>query len=80
MSPFSELDMLGQEITVGSVRLKIVKRTRRCPATEVNLETGERDMKTPRLLRENFGHMDMGVYAQVVQGGVLTVGGVVELK
>ncbi len=79
LSPFSELDMLGQEITVGSVRLKIVKRTRRCPATEVNLETGERDMKTPRLLREHYGHMDMGVYALVVHGGVLPVGGVVEL-
>ena len=78
LSPFSELDMLGQEITIGSVRLKIVKRTRRCPATEVNLETGERDMKTPRLLREP-GHMDMGVYALVMHGGVLPVGGVVEL-
>ena len=79
MSPFAELDMVGQEITVGSARLKIVRRTRRCPATEVNLETGERDMKTPRLLREHYSHMDMGVYAEVVQGGVLSVGGAVEL-
>ncbi|ASJ72826.1 MOSC domain-containing protein [Granulosicoccus antarcticus] len=79
LSPFSELDMVGQEITVGSARLKIVRRTRRCPATEVNLETGERDMKTPRLLREHYSHMDMGVYAEVVQGGVLSVGSVVEL-
>lgn len=79
LPPFAELEMVDQEITVGSVRLKIVKRTRRCPATEVNLDTGERDIKTPRLLREHYGHMDMGVYAQVVQGGVLPVGGDVEL-
>ena len=79
LSPFSELDMVGQEMTIGSVRLKIVKRIRRCPATEVNLKTGERDMKTPRLLREHYGHMDMGVYAEVVHGGVLAVEGVVEL-
>lgn len=79
LSPFAELDKVGQEITVGSARLKIVRRTRRCPATEVNLETGERDMKTPRLLREHYGHMDMGVYAEVVQGGVLSAGDVVEL-
>ncbi len=79
LAPFAELDMVGQEITVGSARLKIVRRTRRCPATEVNLETGERDMKTPRLLREHYSHMDMGVYAEVVQGGVLSVGGAVEL-
>lgn len=80
LSPFDELDMIGQEMTVGSVRLKIVQRTSRCPATEVNLKTGERDIRTPRLLREHYGHMDMGVYAQVVRGGVLTVGGSVELE
>lgn len=74
LAPFSELDMIGQEISLGSARLKIVGRTRRCPATEVNLKTGERDMKTPRLLRENYGHMDMGVYAEVTHGGVLSVG------
>lgn len=75
---FSELEMVGQEIKVGSVRLKIVKRTRRCPATEVNLKTGERDIRTPKLLREHYGHLDMGVYAQVMHGGQLSVGGVVE--
>lgn len=80
LAPFAELDSVGQEFTIGSVRLKIVKRTRRCPATEVNLETGERDMKPPRLLREHYGHMDMGVYALVEQGGVLAVGSDVELR
>ncbi len=79
LPPFAELDMVGREITMGSVQLKVVRRTRRCPATEVNLETGERDMKTPRLLREHYGHMDMGVYAQVTRGGEIPVGGVVEL-
>lgn len=77
LSPFSELDMVGQEITNGSVRLRIVRRTRRCPATEVNLKTAERDIRTPKLLREQYGHMDMGVYAQVLQGGVLQSGSVV---
>ncbi len=78
LSPFAELDMVGQEITNGSVRLKIVRRTRRCPATEVNLKTAERDIRTPKLLREHYGHMDMGVYAQVLQGGVLQSGSVVD--
>jgi len=71
---FSELDMVGQYIVIGSARLKIVARTRRCPATEVDLETGVRDLKTPTLLREHFGHMDMGIYAQVVDGGSIAPG------
>lgn len=74
LEPFSELDMVGRQIVVGSVRLKIVKRTKRCPATEVDLETGERDIKTPKLLLDHYGHMDMGVYAEVVSGGVLSCG------
>lgn len=78
LDPFSELDMVGQQIVVGNVRLKIVKRIKRCPATEVDLETGERDIKTPKLLLDHFGHMDMGVYAEVVSGGVMSCGGVVE--
>ena len=74
LAAFSELDMVGRYITIGDVRLKIVRRTKRCPATEVDLSTGERNMKTPKLLREHYGHMDMGVYAEVIQGGILTEG------
>ena len=79
LAPFSELDMVGQKITIGDAQFKIVQRTRRCPATEVDLNTGERNMKTPKLLREHYGHMDMGVYAEVVQGGVISPGDIVEL-
>lgn len=73
LAPFSEFDMLGQVIAIGTVRLKIVQRTRRCPATEVDLNTGERNIKLPRLLYEKYGHRDMGVYAEVVRGGEITV-------
>lgn len=75
---FSELDMVGQQIAIGAARLKIVARTRRCPATEVNLETGVRDIKTPKLLREQYGHMDMGIYAQVVTAGSIALGDAIE--
>ncbi len=78
LSPFSELDMLEQHFTIGTARFKIVKRTKRCPATEVDLDTGERDLKVPQLLHKNYGHMDMGVYAEVLDGGVIFPGDVVE--
>lgn len=71
---FSELDMIGKDIAIGDVRLKIVKRTKRCPATEVDLNTGNRDIKTPRLLLEHYGHMDMGIYAEVLEGGTISSG------
>lgn len=79
LAPFSELEWVGKHIVIGEAKLKVVQRTRRCPATEVNLSTGERDMKTPKLLREHYGHMDMGVYAQVVQDGEISPGVTVDI-
>ena len=78
LTPFAELEMIDRQIAIGTVRLKIVKRTSRCPATEVNLDTGERDLKIPGLLRANYSHMDMGVYAEVLEGGVVSQGDTVK--
>jgi uncharacterized protein YcbX len=70
-----ELDLVGSEIAVGeSVRLKIVKRIVRCAATEVDPDTGIRDLEVPRTLMKVWGHMDCGVYGEVIAGGPVAVG------
>lgn len=74
IEPYQELEMLGQEIRIGLTRLKIFRRTRRCAATDVDPITAERDMAIPRSLMKNFGHADMGVYAEVLEGGVVEIG------
>lgn len=79
LPPFSELDLVGKEIAIGAARLKVVLRTKRCPATEVDLDSGIRNLKVPALLQEHYGHKDMGVYAEVVEGGTISPGDVVEL-
>lgn len=71
---FAELDWINREIVIGKVRLSIVKRTKRCPATEVNLQTAQRDLNIPKLLRNHYGHSDMGVYAEVITGGQINPG------
>lgn len=73
-SAFSELDLVDREISIGDARLKILKRTRRCPATEVNPVTAERDIDVPQLLQHHYGHADMGVYATVLSGGDIRPG------
>lgn len=80
MQAFSELDLLDQHIVIGDARLKVVQRTKRCPATQVDLETGKRNIKTPKLLLEHYGHMDMGVYAEVINGGVISQQDVVTIS
>jgi uncharacterized protein len=70
-----EFDLLGAEIAIGSgARLKIVKRIVRCAATNVDPDTGIRDLTIPDTLMRTFGHADCGVYGEVVSGGEIAVG------
>jgi len=69
-----EFDLLEREIAIGGARLKVTKRTLRCPATEVDPDTGVRDLRIPKTLMQTYGHADCGVYAQVIAGGEVAVG------
>jgi uncharacterized protein len=69
-----ELDMVGQEIAIGSTaRLKVVKRIMRCAATNVDPTTGIRDLTIPDALQRAYGHTDCGIYAEVVTPGEVAV-------
>ncbi len=76
---YQELDLPGQEVIAGTARLRIVCRTKRCAATDVNPETAARDLTLPRMLMDQLGHSDMGVYAEVIEGGVASAGTPVRL-
>ena len=70
-----EFDLVGAEIAIGeAVRLKIVKRIVRCAATEVDPDTGIRDLQIPRTLIKTYGHGDCGIYGEVIVGGTIAVG------
>jgi MOSC domain-containing protein len=69
-----EFDLVGRELTVGGARVKVVKRIQRCAATEVDPDTGIRDLRIPRTLMQHFGHADCGVYAEVLAGGDVAIG------
>jgi hypothetical protein len=74
-----EFDLLGAMLAVGpAARLKFVKRIVRCAATNVDPDTGIRDLAVPATLAKTFGHMDCGVYADVVTGGEIAVGDAIE--
>jgi uncharacterized protein len=65
-----EFDLVGHEIALGaSARLKITKPIVRCAATNVDPDTGMRDLSIPDTLLRSFGHADCGVYGEVVEAG-----------
>jgi len=78
-APWSELEWSGQEVQAGGARLRVVKRIPRCPATQVNPDTAERDANPVREIRSAFGHPDLGVFATVIEGGEIAVGDALEL-
>ena len=69
-----EFDLLGAQIAIGDVRLKVVKRIVRCAATNVDPDTGIRDLTIPKTLMQTFGHADCGIYAEVMTGGDIAIG------
>ena len=69
-----EHDWVGSEITVGAARLRVVSPITRCAATQVNPVTAKRDLDIVAALGRAFGHINMGVYAEVVAGGDIAVG------
>lgn len=75
---WSELDWLGQEFQLGGARLRVERRIPRCAATEVNPQTAERDADPVAELRAAFGHPDLGIYAEVIEGGRIGVGDALE--
>jgi uncharacterized protein YcbX len=77
-APWAELGWVDKDIGIGGARLKVLDRTERCEATNVDPNTGSRDMAIPAALLRTWGHQDFGVYAKVVAGAVVSVGDAVE--
>ncbi len=78
-APWAEQEWVGRSLQLGGATLRVVKRIARCPATEVNPETGARDLEPVAELRRLYGHVDLGVHAEVVDGGRFAVGDAIEV-
>ena len=75
LAPWAEFDLVGQILTAPSgLRLKVTKRIERCAATNVDPDTGIRDLEIPKSLMKAYGHFDCGIYAEVLDGGALETG------
>jgi uncharacterized protein len=66
---WSELDLVGRDIVLGTARAKVVKRIVRCAATNVDPVTGIRDLNIPQTLMRQLGHADCGIYAEITATG-----------
>jgi uncharacterized protein YcbX len=71
---WAEFDAVGARWRLGAATVEVLARTERCSATELNRVDARRDIPIPRLLKQHFGHIDMGVYAAVRVSGAVRIG------
>lgn len=77
--PWEELSWVGRTLHLGPVELRVLDRTGRCEATNVDPTTGVRDLAIPALLQRTRGHTDFGIYAKVAIAGSVSVGDAVTI-
>lgn len=75
-----EQDWMGSVIRLGGARLRAIAPITRCAATAVEPKTAVRDLDIPMILRKSFGHVHMGIYAEVVASGSMALGDEIRLS
>ena len=76
---WAESHWVGRTLHVGGTTLRVKAPISRCPAVDVNPETAERDSDPVKELRTLYGHPNLGIYAEVTEGGRIAVGDPIEL-
>lgn len=74
LPPWSELGWQGADLHFPRMTFTVESRTGRCPATNVDPASGDRDMEIPRALQARFGHADFGVYVVASMAGAVAIG------
>jgi uncharacterized protein YcbX len=75
---WEEFEWIGRKLRIGTALLRIEERIRRCMATTANTDTGIRDIDMLKALN-TLGHQNFGIYATVIQTGVVALGDQLEL-
>jgi GntR family transcriptional regulator/MocR family aminotransferase len=73
-APWEEFDWVGSDIRIGEGLFRVDRRNGRCGATNVDPETGRRDLDIPGSLRAAFGHKDLGIYLIARENAKLNIG------
>jgi len=76
---WEEEGWIGRRIRIGTAVVEVREPIVRCRHTEANPVTGLRDANTLDALQRRWGHKNFGVYAEVLEDGVVTAGDKVEV-
>ena len=77
--PWEEFNWIDHKLRIGEAVVKIIKRTKRCGATNVNPLSAVRDINIPLELKKHYKHTDLGIYAIVEESGAVNVGDTIQI-
>jgi hypothetical protein len=77
--PFAEDGWVGATLRIGTLRMRVDKRDKRCVVVNVDPETTARDPRVLRAIARERG-AQLGVYGSVVEPGRVAVGDAVVLE
>ena len=72
---FAEAGLIGKTVRCGEALLLVRKPVGRCAAINVDPDTADRNPDDyVRFMRAHFGHSDLGIFAEVINGGTIHIG------
>ena len=74
-TPFAEEALIGSTLRCGDAQLLVKEPVGRCAAINVDPATGKRNSEDyVRFMKAHFGHSNLGIFAKVINSGVIRVG------
>ena len=73
IDPWVESSWINKKITINDCSFIVLKKIRRCSATNLRLNSDIIDINVPQKLREVYGHIDMGVYLKPLNNGTINI-------
>ena len=74
-TPFAEEGLVGTTLCCGDALLLVKEPVGRCAAINVDPETAKRNPEDyVRFMKACFGHSNLGIFAEVINGGIIRVG------
>ena len=74
-APFVEQTLIGTTLRCGDALLSVKQPVGRCAAINVDPVTAKRDSGDHvSFMKAHFGHSNLGIFAEVINGGIIRVG------
>lgn len=74
LDAFEERKWIDKVISINNTQFKVLKNIPRCSATNLKINSSEKDINLPNMLRKIYGHIDMGIYLAPLENGQIKVG------